>query len=646
MPRRVGLRTALALTLGLASPAYAGDPVVFYGSDAGGTQFSALTQITPDNAATLALAWQARTGDLGQRFTDKGFSFEAQPIYWQGELIVSTSGNEVHAFDAGTGAPLWRYDPQIPTGADYSEHASRGVSLWQGTADTCPNRIFLGTLTGTVHAIDAQTGQRCANFGRDGRVDLSEAATPLPDGTITPGDYGITSPGIVVGDTVVFGAAIGDNRAVATERGIVTALDVRSGAVRWRWDPVPRERSAPFADQWQGPRALFTGSANAWAPLSADPERGLVYIPTGSASPDFYGGERIGDNRYANSVVAVDVETGAVRWHQQLIHHDVWDYDTPMQPTVTRIAQNGNDQPAVLMATKTGQFFAFHSETGAPLYAVAERAVPQGAVSGEALSPTQPFSSAAPLTNHGPVTGDDAWGLLYFDEQACRRALDGARSEGLFTPPALEGTVMSPSWAGGANWGGVAADADRGIAVVVVNEMPGLLKLFRTDAMTAADREALEGWEVTRMRGTPYTMARQILLSPLGLPCTAPPWGKLIAINLPDGSIRWERPLGAITDLAPAPVPNFEWGVPSMGGALLTQTGLLVIGAAAEHRLRVFATDTGELLHSIRLPAGAQAIPMSYEHEGRQYIAIVAGGHSAFGLTRGDYLLSFALPGR
>ena len=515
------------------------------------------------------------------------------------------------------------------------------MSLWHGvrpnTQGLCQHRIFLGTLIGEVIALDARTGQICDDFGVEGRADLSRGV-----GDVDIGDYGITSPPAVMGNQIIVGSAIGDNRAVRSERGIVRALDAQTGALRWLWDPIPRSADDPAAASWEGESALITGSANAWAPLSVDLERDLVFVPTSSPSPDFYGGERLGDNHYANSLVALRGSTGEVVWHQQLVHHDVWDYDVPAQPTLTRL----QGEPAVLVVTKTGMLFGFHRDTGRPLIGMEERAVPASDVPGERLSPTQPFSDIPALADQSALGADDAFGVLWFDKRACRKILETYRSEGIFTPPSIGGSILNPSYAGGSNWGGVAVDADRQIAVANVNQVPALVKLIPRDELdTVRASGEIDGWQISRMTGTPYYMARQVFLSPLGLPCTQPPWGKLVAVDLNARSILWEVPLGRVTDVAPAPVPNFEWGVPNMGGPLITASGLIVIGAAAEHALRMFDIQTGEELFHQRLPAAALATPMSYEVAGDQYIVIAAGGHDQLGLSRGDSLVAFRLKG-
>lgn len=618
-----------------------------YGGD-GGQQYSPLTQINQQNIGKLAPAWTYRSGDLNQGFSNKGHSFQANPIFWNNTLYISTSANQVIALDAATGQQQWHFDAGLDRHIDYSESASRGVSIWHGESDICPDRIFLGTLDGFVHALDARTGEPCADFGAStgqaGRINMAADAANAHGQSDLNGYYGITSPPAISGDHVIVGSAIGDNREVASPRGIVRSLDARSGVTNWLWDPIPRTADDPMRADWGGDSASVTGSANVWAPMSIDHQRNLVFLSTSSPSPDFYGGQRPGDNRYANSLVALDIHSGRVVWHQQLVHHDVWDYDIPSQPTLTMVQRQGSAIPAVVVVTKTGMLYAFNRDTGEPVFDILEQPVPQSDVPGEQLSPTQPFSSVPALVDHQPLTEDDAFGIAWFDTRSCRRTLREFRSEGIFTPPSLQGTILSPSYAGGANWGGVAIDPERQIAVTNVNQIPALVKLIPRDELPSMQASgALDGWDISRQTGTPYYMARRIFLSPLGLPCTRPPWGKLVAVDLNTGNILWDIPLGTTGDLAPALVPDFKWGVPNLGGAMVTGSGLLVIGAAAENTLRIFDTVNGAELWTHPLPAPAIATPMSYEVNGVQYIAVAVGGHSALDTAPGDYLMTFRL---
>jgi quinoprotein glucose dehydrogenase len=624
-----------------------------YGGDGRGQRYAPLAEITPSNVGRLELAWDFRTGELGQGFDRAGeaLTFEATPLFTDGTLYVSTATGKVFALDAANGTERWRFDAKIDRSRDYSEMTTRGVSYWRAAdaaADTaCARRIVFATIDARLFAIDAKTGQRCADFGVDGEVTLSKDVRLIERQL---GNYQVTSPPAIIGDVAIVGSSIGDNRGTDIELGVVRAFDVQSGRELWHWDPIPRAAKLPVdaanrdfgeVDRQQ---AHWTGAANAWAPFAVDAERGLVFIPTGSASPDFFGGERPGDNQWADSLVALRAATGEFVWGRQLVHHDLWDYDTASQPMLVEIDRNGVKTAAVVQLTKTGQVFVFDRDTGAPLFPIEERAVPQDVVAGEAPSPTQPFSSLPRLVSHAPVKADDAWGLTFWDRAACRDKIAALKSEGIFTPPSLEGTIERPGYAGGSNWGGGAWDPKRQLLIANVMDLPMVVTLIPRDKMAAEyDSGIYKDWEFARQTGTPYGMRRRMLDSPIGAPCTAPPWGKLVAVDLAQGKIAWERPLGTSRDKAPWPFWSIE-GAPNMGGPLATAGGLVFIGATTDNYLRAFDIGSGTELWKMRLPAGAQATPMSYEIAGRQYIVVAAGGHAKLGTTRGDHLLAFALP--
>lgn len=609
-----------------------------YGRDAGGSRYSPLTQITRANVRHLKVAWTYRTGDIPTKA--QMAAFQATPILVEDTLYLSTPFNRVIALDPETGAERWTYDPKIDLSVRYSDFTSRGVSTWldpeRRAGEPCRRRIFHATNDARLIALDAATGTPCADFGEDGQVDLSRGV-----GKVHAWEYGVSSPPAVIHDLVVVGSKVADNQRVDAPSGVVRAFDVRTGALRWSWDAVPPGLSQETP---QGKNTYHLGTANAWSILSADPERDLVFVPTGNASPDFYGGERHGLDFYSSSVIALRASTGEVVWRFQTVHHDLWDYDVPAQPTLITVRRGGQEIPAVAQATKMGYVFLLHRETGQPLFPVEERPAPQGGVAGEELSPTQPFPTAPPPLIPQTLTPDDAWGLTFWDRGKCREQIKRLRSEGIFTPPSLEGAVIFPGDAGGTNWGSVAFAPERGILLVNTSRVAHVVTLIpraNYDAVKAANPDI----EISPQTGTPFGMRREVLLSPLGIPCNAPPWGTLTAIDLATGAVRWEVPLGTLRDFLPVPIP-LHWGTPNMGGPITTASGLVFIGAATDNYLRAFDIDTGEELWKGRLPAGGQATPLTYRlHEnGKQYVVIAAGGHGRMGTTVGDSVVAFALP--
>ncbi|UCF20887.1 MAG: pyrroloquinoline quinone-dependent dehydrogenase [Gemmatimonadota bacterium] len=618
-----------------------------YGGDPHGTRFSPLTQVNRENVKYLEVAWTHRTGDVsdGSTYPSKS-SFEATPILFDGTLYISTPFSRVIALDPETGSERWSYDPRIDLTERYSESlVSRGVEAWQdpegAEGELCQKRIFFATLDARLLALDATEGRLCQDFGVAGEVDLKVGV-----GEIEAGQYEVTSPPIAVGGVVVVGSAQGDNRRIEVEKGDVRAFDARTGELRWSFAPVPREPDSPGWKEWNEESARHTGAANAWAPLAADPDRDLVFVPTGSAAPDFYGGERPGSNVFANSVVALRASTGAVIWHYQVVHHDLWDYDIASQPTLISVRRDGLEIPALAQATKMGHIFILHRETGVPLFPVEERQVPASDVPGEAAWPTQPFPvSPAPLLP-STLTPDSAWGLTPWDRRRCRERLESLRYDGIFTPPSLAGTLEYPSMIGGANWGGVAADHQRRLLVVNLNRFASWVRLIPRAEFDSVRRAPDAEGSFTAQQGTPYGMNREGgLVGPLGVPCTPPPWGLLVALDFDTGELRWQVPLGTIRDVAPLPLP-VAWGTPNLGGPIVTAGGLVFIGAAMDDYLRAFDVDTGEELWKGRLPAGGQATPMTYRlrPEGKQFVVIAAGGHGGLETKLGDYLVAFALP--
>ena len=615
-----------------------------YGGDAGGTRYSPLTQITPANVGQLRVAWTFRTGELGRGVKDWGRSaFEATPILYGETLYLTTSSTDVDAINAVTGALRWHHDSKSRNDLHYSDGVSRGVSLWVDEVSprdaTCHARIYAPTLDGRLLALDAATGKPCADFGEHGAVNLlKDVRSQFQEGDEWR-DYLVTSPPAILDGKVIVGSAIGDNRAVLVELGTVRAFDARSGRLVWSWDPIPRDASNPVFKEWS-PASLRTASAaNAWAPLSVDPARHLVFVPTGSASPDFFGGERPGDNRWANSVVALDGDTGKLRWGQQLVHHDLWDYDVASQPTLADLVHDGRHVAAVIQATKTGFLYTFDRESGAPLFPIVEKPVPQDAVPGERPSPTQPFPVAPPaLTRQAPVTPDDAWGVAWFDTRNCRKRIESYRSQGIFQPPSVKDSVMQPGNAGGSNWGGIAFDAKRQIAVANTLNLPFVVALIpRRELHEQATSNRYRDFDFARQEGTPYGMRRTAFKSELGIPCVKPPWGVLTAVDMEHGTIKWQIPLGD------TPYIHMNLGMPAIGGPIVSASGLVFIAASLDDHFRAFDIENGKLLWEVKLPAGGQATPMTYSIGGRQYLVIAAGGYKGDS-TRGDYLIAYALP--
>lgn len=640
MTRRV-LFAAAFLALGACSPpaarlAPAPDADwAHYGGDAGGQRFSPAAQITPANVRGLEVAWTASTGELKSHAEamDRA-AFEATPILAGGRLYVCTPFNAASAHDPGTGRRLWRFDAKIDDSLHYPNSFNcRGVAYWRDPAapsDTpCAERIFMATNDRRLFALDAATGETCAAFGRGGAVDA------MPGAVLSrPGGAQITSAPVVVGGVVITGSSIDDNQKVRETSGAVHAFDAVTGELRWRFDPLAGAGAG-----------IEAAAANVWAPMSVDEARGLVFLPTSSPSPDFYGGKRPGNAGHANSVVAVRAATGEVAWAFQTTHHDVWDYDVPAQPTLGMVGYKGGPaRPAVIQTTKQGLVFTLDLETGHPIIPVVERPVPQGGELGEALSPTQPFPVAPrPLAPHR-IRPDEAFGLTPWDRAACRRQIAGARNEGIYTPPSTKGTILYPFTGGGSNWGGIAYDARRGIAFVNTSSALHKVTLMPADRVDA-ERQAHPDVEISRQEGAPFGMKREVLLSPLGLPCNPPPWGLLSAIDMKTGEILWRAPLGTTRDLAPgSQLVMRGTGTPNFGGPIVTASGLVFIGAAMDDYLRAFDGATGKELWRGRLPAGGQATPMTYVWKGRQYVVIAAGGHAKSGTKRGDQLVAFALP--
>jgi quinoprotein glucose dehydrogenase len=617
----VGLALAAALVAPCAKASEPGWPA--YGGDAGGQRFSPARQITPANVARLTQAWSFSTGDMATKGEAmKRASFENTPILAAGRLYICSAFNEVSALDPATGRQLWRFDPKLNVAMRYpNDYICRGVAYAGG-------RIYLNTADRRLIALDARTGKPVPSFGRNGTV-------VIPPGPEHDGRFGrihTTSAPVVSHGLVIVGSSIDDNQKVDELRGTVHAFDAASGALRWSFDPLAEEK-APFRG----------GAANVWAPMSVDEARGLVFLPVSSTSPDFWGGLRRGQGKYANAVVALKIETGAVAWSFQATHHDVWDYDLPAQPTLGTVTYKGRTAAAVLQPTKQGLLFTLSRDDGAPLIPVVEHKVPQGPAPGETLSPTQPFPVAPPALAPTKIAPGDAYGLTFWDRGKCRDMIAEARHDGLYTPPSEQGTILYPFTGGGTNWGGLAFDQAHDVVYVNTSSAMHLVTLIKQKEFSAA-REKFFGKEVSPNEGAPFGMKRETLVSPWGLPCNPPPWGLLHAIDMHAGKVLWSVPLGTTEDIMPfSEYVLGATGTPNLGGPMVTAGGLVFIGAAMDNYLRAFDAKSGKELWRGRLPAGGQATPMSYVWKGRQYVVIAAGGHSKLDTKRGDQVIAFAL---
>lgn len=643
------LLRALALAPVLAAPvAQAQRPAEWaaYGRDAQGTRYSPLSEIDRANVATLSVAWTYRTGDTEQ--TRRPAKLEATPLMVDGTLYLSTPFGNAIALDPATGKQRWRYDGHVDHNGNWGDFASRGVSTWvdpsTSTNAVCHRRIYLPTIDARIIALDAKTGAPCLGFGNRGTIDLRRTLRNAP---FEMAEYQLTSPPAVINGVIVTGSSIADNNRTNAASGEVRAFDARTGALKWTWDPVPRDSADPQWSSWTSIMAHTTGAANAWSVIAADPTRDLVFVPTSSPSPDYYGGERLGDDRYANSIVALRASTGKVVWHFQTVHHDLWDYDNASPPALATITHDGRRVDVVLQATKTGQLFVLDRETGRPVFPVEERPVPKSTLVGESASPTQPFNAVLPPLSPQHLALDSVWAANDAERESCRSQLSALRYEGVFTPPSLEGTLQIPSNVGGAHWGGVAVDTARQIAVVPVNHLVAMVQLIpidKFDTLEARKNASRFDDSYTRMHGTPYVMRRRIVKSAGGIPCAPTLWGSLVAVDLKNGAKLWDVPLGDLTSLKPeaAKLPHPPAGLPNLGGAIVTAGGLAFVGASVDHFIRAFDVASGKELWRGPLPAGARATPMTYAIGGRQFVVISAGGNEDWGA--GDYVVAFALP--
>jgi len=613
-----------------------------YAGSKAGVRYSAAAQITPANVEELKVAWSYRTGDLPQNYPASlaPQMFETTPLQIGDTLYFCSPRNIIIALDADTGKERWRYDPKVDDTGVYTM-TCRGVAYHtspKSAAVDCPRRLLTATVDGRMIALNADNGRHCRDFGGDGEISLRSGL-----GQVTPGFHFNTSPPMIVGNTAIVGGFVLDNMATNAPSGVVRAFDALSGQQLWSWDaglPDPNEAFGPDG-------GYARGSPNVWSLMSADEKLGLVYLPTGNPSPDYFGGQRSPQmERYGSAVVALEAATGKLRWSFQTVRHDLWDYDVASQPVLVDLPIDGRTVPALVMGTKQGEIFMFDRRNGQALGPIKEIQVPKGDIPGERYSPTQPVALALPSLNPPALRESDMWGATPLDQLWCRIAFRQLRYLGRYTPPSLDNSLIFPGNNGIMNWGSLAVDAERQIAIVPTSYMPMTLKLIPRDQAPATDQITIEGrGAISPMLGTPYAVrTERPFASPLGIPCNAPPWGRLTAIDLKTRKILWQRPLGTTSDHAPLgiAVP----GVFNQGGAIVTRSGLAFIGATLDNYLRAFDVNTGKELWKGRLPAGGQALPMSYvsPRTGKQYVVIAAGGHAFMNTTIGDYIVAYSLP--
>lgn len=609
-----------------------------FGGAPGGGQYSALAQINAGNVARLELAWTHYSGDKAW--------LEVTPIHANNTLYYCTPMNRVIALDPVTGAEKWRFDPHQDEGGEglidepRQVVRCRSVAYWQAAeprgGTPCERRVFKADINGNVYAIDADTGKSCRDFG---------AAKGHP-GYASHWDYegnGIgprhtTSGPIVVDDMVIAAVGVEDSPVDASD-GFVRAFDVRSGTLRWEWNPIPPEH------------VHDTGAANVWSTLSADLERHLVFLPTTSPSSDFYGGTRKFKIPYATATVALSARTGEPVWHYQIVHHDLYDYDLPGHPLLVTIRKDGQPREVAIQQTKAGFLFVFDRDTGEPVFPIEERPVPQSDVPGEQTSATQPFPILPEPFTPTLLTRDELFGITFLGRSWCRKRFDELRYDGMFTPPSERGTLHYPGFGGGGNWGGAAFDPNSNLLVIksmsvgtqhwLIRNEGGAITPMPEEGSTEVPGSSYRSGEGDPMPGTPYSTKTENFEAPTGVPCTPPPWGSLTAIDMDSGKIRWQRPFGR-TRRYGMTFPE-SWGSAMIGGPIVTGGGLIFMAASMDKKFRALDTLTGEELWQDKLPYAGMAVPMTYMANGKQYVVIAAGGNHRTFTEEGDAIVAYTL---
>jgi quinoprotein glucose dehydrogenase len=651
-----------------------------YGRSDYGQRYSPLAQITPANVGNLQVAWTYHTGDVrGQPGDPVETTFEVTPLKIGNRLFFCTPHQFVIALDATTGAEIWRYDPKILNKLALQHLTCRGLSYDPGTTagaaagpgapppapappaapapasspvpdlpvaatnaktGTCGAKLLMPTADGRLIALDPESGAVCTNFGGGtGQINLW---ANMPN--VNPGAYYSTSPPVVVRNLVIVGGTVLDNVSTHEQSGVIRAFDVNTGALVWNWDS-----GNPGATQPIPPGQTYTpNSPNSWSIMSADEALGLVYAPLGNQPPDQWGGNRSPPvERFSSAIVALDIATGQVRWDFQTVHHDLWDYDVPAQPSLVDLTVNGQPVPALVQPTKQGELFVLDRRTGRPVLPVRETPAPQGAAQGDHSAPTQPVSALS--FDPPPLSGRDMWGVTMFDQLACRIQFRRLRYEGRFTPPSTQGSLIYPGNFGVFNWGGIAVDPQRQIAFTTPTYLAFVSQLVprandTTLYVQGSERPKGSLPALNENFGAPFAVKLGAFLSPLGIPCQAPPWGYVAGADLTTGKVAWMHRNGTVRDLSPLPLP-FKMGVPNLGGPMVTAGGVAFLSGTLDYFVRAYDLSNGAQIWESRLPAGGQATPMTYTGaDGRQFLLVAAGGHGSLGTKAGDAVIAYALP--